>query len=211
MDRFDRAKLIESYGLEPAQIIDYKALKGDPSDNIPGVPGIGDKTARRLLQQYGDLDKLYAARAAIGGRVGKNLEQYREQLFTGRKLVTLCQAVPLDLFWDQCRYEPDYRRLLELFDELDFKSLAARVRALLPETQEEMNGDEPAANWCGMRLPWPACWPVCRRGKLFPCCGKVPRAALLARAITAAGLFPPRRERAITCARQIFGPVKQPA
>jgi DNA polymerase-1 len=144
MERYDRSKLIESYGLEPAQFVDYKALKGDPSDNIPGVPGIGDKTARRLLQQYGDLDKLYASRAAIGGQAGKNLEQYREQLFTGRQLVKLRQDVPLDFSWEQCRYAPDYGRLLELFDELDFKSLSARVRALLPEGQEKIGVAEPA-------------------------------------------------------------------
>ncbi|MEW5785014.1 MAG: DNA polymerase I [Bacillota bacterium] len=141
MDRYDRESLLERFGLEPSQMIDFKALKGDPSDNIPGVPGIGDKTARRLLEQYGSLERLYAARGELSGKVAENLDLYREQLFTGRELVTLCNKVPLDISWEKCRFQPDYSRLLELFDDLEFKSLAARVRNFLP--QQPAGVDEP--------------------------------------------------------------------
>ncbi len=134
MDRYDRDKLAERYGLEPSQMIDYKALKGDPSDNIPGVPGIGDKTARRLLQEHGTLERLYENLDKLGGKLRQNLEQYRDQLFTGRRLVALCRDVPLPFTLEQYSFAPDYRRLAELFAELEFKSLSARVKQLLPES-----------------------------------------------------------------------------
>ncbi len=154
MDRYDRGKLAERYGLEPWQMIDYKALKGDPSDNIPGVPGIGDKTARRLLQEYGTLERLYENLDKLGGKLRQNLEQYRDQLFTGRRLVSLCRDVPLTFALEQYIFEPDYRRLAELFAELEFKSLSARVRELMPEAPSReadicLKG-EPVASTAGL-------------------------------------------------------------
>jgi len=143
MDRFGPGKLKEQYGLEPAQMIDYKALKGDPSDNIPGVPGIGDKTARKLLQEYGNIECLYTQLEKLGGKLAQNLLQHKEQLFVGRELVTLNCAVPLHFTWEQCAPKPDYSRLQELFDELDFKSLSARMRKLTSET--ELKGSASAA------------------------------------------------------------------
>jgi len=129
MERYDRTLLREQYGLTPEQIIDFKALKGDPSDNIPGVPGIGDKTARSLLEQYGTLDNIYRNIDQLKGKTAENLEQYREQLYIGRDLVTLRRNVPLEINSEQYRFgEPDYDRLLPLFDDLEFKSLAARIR-----------------------------------------------------------------------------------
>ncbi len=132
MDRYGPEQLLERYGLEPSQMIDYKALKGDPSDNIPGVPGIGDKTARRLLQEYGTLERLYENLDQLKGKLFQNLEQYKEQLFTGRELVTLCLDVPLQYSWEECCFDPDYNRLTAIFEDLEFKSLSVRVRGLLP-------------------------------------------------------------------------------
>lgn len=132
MDRYGPEQLLERYGLEPSQMIDYKALKGDPSDNIPGVPGIGDKTARRLLQDYGTLERLYENLDKLGGKLLQNLEQYKEQLYTGRELVTLSLDVPVQFSWEECCFDPDYNRLTAIFEDLEFKSLSARLRGLLP-------------------------------------------------------------------------------
>ncbi|NMA92911.1 MAG: DNA polymerase I [Firmicutes bacterium] len=132
MDRFDAARVQEQFGLEPHQMLDYKALTGDPADNIPGVPGIGPKTATRLLQAYGTLEELYRA-GDLTGRVKTNLERYREQLFTGRKLLTLKCDLPLENFWEQSRFTgPDPSRLMALFSELEFKTLAERAKKLFP-------------------------------------------------------------------------------
>ena len=129
MKRYDPALLKEDYGLEAGQIIDFKALKGDPSDNIPGIPGVGDKTARSLLQEYDTIENLYENIENLKEKIAGKLKQHREQLYTGRELVTLRRDVPLDLHWDDCRYgEPDYESLLELFNELEFKSLIARIK-----------------------------------------------------------------------------------
>ena len=129
MEKYDRKKMTEQYGLTPEQFIDYKALRGDPSDNIPGVPGVGEKTARSLLEQYGSIEGIYENLAELKGRVAANLEQYRDDLQRGRKLVRLRLDVPLDLDWEDLRYgDPDREKLLEIFDELDFRSLANRFK-----------------------------------------------------------------------------------
>jgi DNA polymerase I len=129
MERYDQALLKEQYGLSPEQVIDFKALKGDPSDNIPGVPGIGDKTARSLLEKYGTLEKIYENIDQLKGKLADNLQKYRDQLYTGRDLVTLRRDVPVELDREDCRFnEPDYERLLPLLAELEFKSLLARLK-----------------------------------------------------------------------------------
>jgi DNA polymerase I len=129
MERYDIELLKETYGLTPEQFIDYKALKGDPSDNIPGVPGIGEKTARSLLIEYGTIEQLYENIETLKGRVAQNLKDYREQLYRGRDLVTLRRDVVFDYDENLCLYnEPDYDQLIDLFNELEFKNLAARLK-----------------------------------------------------------------------------------
>ncbi len=136
MDYFNAGMIKERYGLEPYQMLDYKALTGDPSDNIPGVPGIGPKTATRLLQTYGSLENLYRA-GDLTPKIKTNLERYREQLFTGRELLTLRCDLPLKISWEQCRMsDPDCRGLLALFSELGFKNLAGRAKKLFPCLEE---------------------------------------------------------------------------
>ncbi len=130
MERYDRERLKEDYGLEPWQVIDYKALKGDSSDNIPGVPGIGEKTARSLIEDYENLENIYHNIDNLKKKTGANLLKYRDQLYTGRELVTLRLDVPLEIDWQQCRYGNfDYDSLLAQFNELEFKSLANKLRS----------------------------------------------------------------------------------
>ncbi len=136
MESYDPARLREDYGLKPEQVIDYKALKGDSSDNIPGVPGIGEKTARRLIEAYGTIENIYANLDELKKRTASSLKEHREALNTGRDLVTLRRNVPFDLNWEQCRHgEPDREKLLEIFTELEFKSLVKKFENNRPEEE----------------------------------------------------------------------------
>ncbi len=129
MERYDSSTLKEKYGLSPEQIIDFKALKGDPSDNIPGVPGIGGKTARSLLEEYGTLENIFENIDHLKEKIADNLREYRKQLYVGKDLVTLRRNVPVEFDWEQChRREPDYNCLLPLLNDLEFRSLADRFK-----------------------------------------------------------------------------------
>ncbi len=126
----------EEYGLTPRQMVDYRALKGDPSDNIPGVPGVGDKTAKKLLQEYSSLEKVLDAAEEMSGKLKKNLTLYREQALLSRDLAAIYSDLEVELNFSGCRYEPDYSSLRQLFEELDFKSLLEEIPSFLEENQE---------------------------------------------------------------------------
>ena len=133
VDRCNRDYLQERFGLTPEQWVDFKALKGDPSDNIPGIPGIGDKTARRLLAEFGSIEGILAALPGMKGKVKENLDKNRDLLFRGRELNTIRSDLPLHFAPDCCRREePDHEQLLALFRELEFKSFAEKAAALFP-------------------------------------------------------------------------------
>src|SRR4026209_785201 len=83
---YDEGRVTERYGLRPDQMLDYKALKGDTSDNIPGVPGVGEKTASSLLQQFGSLDAIYEHPDEVKGKLSERLAEHRESAFLSRKV-----------------------------------------------------------------------------------------------------------------------------
>lgn len=115
-------------GVRPEQIVDFKALAGDKSDNIPGVPGIGEKTAQQLLQQYGSLDEIYAHLEAIEPRWRAKLEAGREMAYLSRELARIRTDLPLSFEIEQARSgQMDLRRLEALFAELEFRSLLRRL------------------------------------------------------------------------------------
>src|SRR5699024_10729441 len=115
--------------LGPEQIIDLKALMGDSSDNIPGVPGVGIKTATRLLKEYGTLDKIYEHLDDISGKkLKENLMTYKEDAYMSQGLVEINRDAPItialdELAWDD--YEDD--AVYELFKELEFRTLIDRL------------------------------------------------------------------------------------
>ncbi|MFN8482603.1 MAG: DNA polymerase I [Anaerolineae bacterium] len=133
---YDEAALQARFALAPAQLIDFKALKGDTSDNVPGVPGVGDKTATTLLQKYHTIEGILAHLGEVKPpKVRENIEREREQLLVNKKLITIQCDVPLDVAWDDLRYvQYDQERVTELFRELEFRSLLARLpdRAAAP-------------------------------------------------------------------------------
>ena len=95
---YDVTRIRERYGLEPRQLIDYKALIGDTSDNVPGVRGVGDKTATKLMQEYGSLEAIYENLEKISSaRFRKALEENRDIAFLSKQLVTITRDVPVEL------------------------------------------------------------------------------------------------------------------
>ena len=122
-------KVRERYKLSPRQIVDYKALVGDKSDNIPGVRGIGDKTAVKLLQQWGDLDNIYAHIDEVTPtRVRNALLKGREDAYLSRALATIVDVPDIVLDLAACEFgDYDRHRILELFTELEFRTLIPRL------------------------------------------------------------------------------------
>ena len=125
---YDEARVAERYGLSPRQLIDFKALKGDPSDNIPGVPGIGEKTAAKLLQQFSSLENIYAQLDQVEARWREKLRAGKSSAFKSQQLVTIVTDAPVTLDLDACRVSQLNReRVSALFRELGFKSLLDRL------------------------------------------------------------------------------------
>ena len=125
---YDEARVMERYGLRPSQMLDYKALKGDTSDNIPGVPGVGEKTAISLLQQFGSLDGLYERLDEVKGKLRDRLAEHRESAFMSREIGRIVTDVPVDLDLGAAqtgRY--DRRAVAQRFRELEFRSLIDRL------------------------------------------------------------------------------------
>ncbi len=127
--RFDPNGVREKYGLEPKQIIDFKGLSGDSSDNIPGVMGIGPKTATRLLQNYGDIKGVYENLDKIQGKIHEKLEKDKDKAFLSRDLATIRTDIDLDFNLENCHtHEFNLGKVIELFESLQFFSLIRRLR-----------------------------------------------------------------------------------
>jgi DNA polymerase-1 len=125
--RLDRDGVKAKFDVFPEQIVDYLALVGDSSDNIPGVTGVGPKTAAKWLNQYQTLDSLIGHAASITGKVGENLRSELPKLELSRKLATIDTAVPLAVNTDGlCAGTPDLSRLRELYTRLELRLLLRR-------------------------------------------------------------------------------------
>ena len=136
---YDREAVVDRYGIPPEPIPDFYGLKGDTSDNIPGVPGIGDKTAAQLLQRFGDLETVLASVDEISGAKRKeNLLNHADDARVSKQLATSIRDVPVELDLDgSLAREPDRSRLRETFREFELRDPLRRL--------EEALGDEDAA------------------------------------------------------------------
>ncbi len=122
--RYDIEGVKERFGVEPEQVRDMLGLMGDSSDNVPGVPKVGEKTARKLVQEYGSLERVLASADKIKGKVGENLSIYADQARLSMDLVTLHSDLDVEFEWeDFLPGEPDSRALTGLFKELEFNRL----------------------------------------------------------------------------------------
>jgi len=125
--------VVELFGVKPDQVVDYKALVGDKSDNIPGVAGIGEKTAASLLNTYGTLDGIYAHLSDISETIRKKLEADKDKAYLSQKLATIITDLKVKLDLDMARTEHfDPAKVEALFRELEFRSLMGRLTALYP-------------------------------------------------------------------------------
>jgi len=126
---YDREMVKEKYqGLEPAQLLDLRALKGDASDNIPGVPGIGEKTALELLLEYETLENIYENIALIRGKTREKLAENKEGAFFSRELAEIKKDVPLDFVLENCRWKGyNKEAAAQALREMEFYSLVDRL------------------------------------------------------------------------------------
>ena len=127
---YDLAGVQNRYQLAPTQLVDFKAMVGDKSDNIPGVSGVGEKTAAKLLQQYGSLDSIYEHLGEVPTRFRNKLETGRNLALLSRRLATIVRDAPVQLDLDACHIqELDYEPVIDLFHELEFRALVDRLPA----------------------------------------------------------------------------------
>lgn len=128
---YDEEKVFQRYGLSPAQIIDYKGLRGDPSDNIPGVKGIGEKTATDLLQKFETVEGVYEHIEQLKGAVKEKLERDKANAILSKELATIDCKAPIKFDLEKAHiHDYDREELVKLFSELNFYSLIKR----LPQT-----------------------------------------------------------------------------
>lgn len=125
------AEVVERYGIEPAQVPDYLGLKGDPSDNIPGVPGIGEKTATKILQQYGSLEEVYANLDKFRGKQLENLRDNEDAAFASRKVATIVRDLDFPLDLEEVAFPSfDEAKVSEAFGALRFNAHLKKVLSL---------------------------------------------------------------------------------
>ena len=136
----DRGEFMRTYQVEPARMVDLKALMGDASDHIPGVKGIGEKTAISLLSKYGSLDNLYANIESVTGKTKEKLLADKDNAYMSYDLATIYKEVPLDFTLEDCKYEiTDKSKLAGILEELEFHSLLRKLdlESLVEEKNEE--------------------------------------------------------------------------
>jgi len=125
---YDEKAVKERYGLSPEQLVDFKALKGDPSDNIPGVPGIGEKTAIKLIKEFGNLENLYSALTGLNQPLRAKLEEYKDQAFFSKNLAKINQNVEIDFDFKKGEWKNyDREKVTKILKDLEFFSLIARL------------------------------------------------------------------------------------
>ena len=130
---------VSEYNLEPIKIIDLKGLQGDKSDNIPGVKGIGEKTALKLLQYYGSLENIYVNIDNIKGKVKENLINYKDDAFASKQLATIYKEVPLDFTLEDTLYRGANDKLKSFYEDLEFYSFIKNIKVDKEITEPVVN------------------------------------------------------------------------
>lgn len=125
---YDREAVRRRFGIEPEQLPDFKALRGDPTDNLPGIPGVGDKTAAELVRQFGTVESLLERVEEAPPKLQSRLREFAEVVLQNKRLATVVRDVPVQVHWDVLRVRPyDRDRVVRLFQDLKFKSLLERL------------------------------------------------------------------------------------
>lgn len=136
---YDQAQVEKRYGIKPSRLPDYKGLRGDASDNIPGVKGIGEKTASQLLSQYGSLEGVYDNLSKLNPKLATKLSEGKEDAFLSRELATIDKNVPIDFHMSECEWKGyDQKEAATFIKDMGFQSLLAR----LPQTRKGAGEEE---------------------------------------------------------------------
>jgi DNA polymerase-1 len=144
--------VLEKYGMSPEQYPDFAALRGDPSDNLPSVPGVGEKTAAKWVVEYGSLHELIAQIDQLGGKVGQSLRDSINDVIRNRELTQLVATVPLDLSIDALAWSGvDENKTNPLFEKLEFKTLKDRMKPIL--LQKGIDNTSPALELFADEIP----------------------------------------------------------
>ena len=138
MEEYDRARIIEEYGIEPSQFIDLKGLMGDKSDNIPGVPGVGEKTGLKLIKQFGNIKNIFENIDEVSGKkLKENLIENENIAYLSKKLSEIITNVPVEVSIEELKKEePNWEELLAQFEEYEFKSLIDKIPGEFTEKGE---------------------------------------------------------------------------
>ncbi len=127
--RYNEKTFEEAYGIKPINVIDLKALMGDSSDNIPGVKGVGEKTALKLLHEYQTLDNIYQNANNIKGKLGEKIRNDKENAYKSYHLATIIKDVPMEITIDDTKYKgPNKESLNKLYEDLEFYSLLKKEK-----------------------------------------------------------------------------------
>ena len=147
---YDDEKMLERYGLTPTQFIDLKGLMGDSSDNIPGIPGVGEKTGIALLMQFGSIENMLEHTDEISKAGLRNKVEENAQLAVmSKRLATINRFVPIDIEIEELkREEPDYKELIEIYTKLEFNSFLKRLKA--EDAPAEAKAEVPEVNITGI-------------------------------------------------------------
>src|SRR5690606_8571297 len=138
IEKYTVEHIKEKYGLTPLQIIDMKGLMGDASDNIPGVPGVGEKTALKLLAAHGSVEGVYEAIDQQKGKMKEKLVENENLAYISKQLATIERQAPVEVKIDELGYSgPDQDELISIWNELAFKSLLAKMDYTAEETVKE--------------------------------------------------------------------------
>ncbi|SDZ12670.1 DNA polymerase I [Thermoactinomyces sp. DSM 45892] len=143
-DRYTPESIQERYGLTPSQIIDLKGLMGDPSDNIPGIPGVGEKTGLKLLHQHGSVEEIIAhVNDLPGKKLQEKVTEFQEQALLSKRLATICCEVPLDFNIDDLEHTSIHtEEVVETFKKLEFKTLVDRIQKGFGESLGQASGPD---------------------------------------------------------------------
>src|SRR2546425_12102357 len=144
----------QRYGFEPPQLIDCKALRGDTSDNIPGVPGVGDKTAAKLVQDFGSVEALLERVDELPeGRLKTALQAHADKIRLGKRMVTIVRDVPIELELERARWTRyDYDKARRVFDHLEFRQLLSRFPPPDQVPVQPTLAFEPAPRSSGLKI-----------------------------------------------------------
>ncbi|NLP21821.1 MAG: DNA polymerase I [Erysipelotrichaceae bacterium] len=136
IEEYDEKRLFDEYGLTPSQVIDLKGLMGDTADNIPGIPGVGEKTALKLLNEFDNVENLLKNTDKLKGKLKERVIENKELAILSKKLATIKCDVEIEEDDDDYKFKPDYKRLIDFLELVEMNSIKNRYLEMLEDTKD---------------------------------------------------------------------------